>query len=381
MNVLQVLPELNAGGVERTTIEIADALIRDGHTAHVASQGGRMQDQLSAMGALHHAAPLKSKSPLKLRTNTKFLIDLIKAEKIDIIHARSRAPAWAAAAAAKACDIPFITTYHGIYNAKSRLKRRYNAVMTKGDVVIANSNFTNDHIIAEHGTDPSRLVVIPRGVDMALFDPKTVSTADINTCRKNWGVNTDNPVLLLPGRLTRWKGQLLAITALADLHKNGQICHLVLLGDAQGREHYVEEIKAHAKTCGVENHVIIAEHSNDMPTAFASADCVISASTDPEAFGRVSAEAQAMGAFIIASAHGGSLETVEHGAGGLLFTPSDADNLSQALQSALSLLSTETRAARTKRQKQARARIQGNFSAHALQQATLAVYRSVYAPK
>ena len=242
MNILQVLPELNAGGVERTTIEIAQALSAAGHVPHVASEGGRMEDELRAAGGVLHRLRMGSKNPLTLRSNTRALIKLIKGHKIDLVHARSRAPAWAAKAAAEAANIPFITTYHGIYNANSRLKRRYNAVMTKGDIVIANSNFTKNHIIKEHGTDPKKIIVIARGVDMKLFDPARVSKADIKAMQASWGLDGQSPVLLLPGRLTRWKGQLVAIEALGSLKQDA---HLVLLGDAQGRSDYVAEMAAH----------------------------------------------------------------------------------------------------------------------------------------
>ncbi|RZV40843.1 MAG: glycosyl transferase, partial [Acidimicrobiales bacterium] len=239
MNILQVVPELNAGGVERTTIEIAQALTKKGHTAHVACEGGRMEDELEKAGGILHRLKLASKNPLSLRRNTKALIKLIREHKIELVHARSRAPAWAAKAAADAVGIPFITTYHGIYNAKTGLKRRYNAIMAKGEVVIANSNFTKNHIIQEHGTDPDKIVVIPRGVEMKVFDPVKVKRADRETMLKAWAVSGKRPVVLLPGRLTRWKGQLVALDAIANLKDNGIESDLVLLGDAQGREDYI----------------------------------------------------------------------------------------------------------------------------------------------
>ena len=206
MNILQVVPELNAGGVERTTIEVAQALNARGHTPHVVSAGGRLEDELRAAGGVLHRLRVGSKNPMSLRRNTKELIDIIKTNKIDIVHARSRAPAWPARAAAQATNTPFVTTYHGIYNAKSGLKRRYNAIMAKADIVIANSEFTKKHIMAEHGTADENIVVIPRGVDMALFDPSKICATDIAQMRTKWGVVDGDKVVLLPGRLTRWKG-------------------------------------------------------------------------------------------------------------------------------------------------------------------------------
>ena len=372
MNILQVVPELNAGGVERTTIEIAQALSANGHKAHVACEGGRLEKQLENAGGTLHRLKLASKNPLSLRGNTRALIKLIKEHKIDIVHARSRAPAWAAKAAADAAGIPFITTYHGIYNAKSGIKRRYNAIMAKGEIVIANSTFTKNHIIKEHGSDPDRIVVIPRGVEMDVFDPATVKSADKQAMLTAWQVSGKRPIVLLPGRLTRWKGQLVAITAVKKLQHNGIDVDLVLLGDAQGREDYVTELETKIETLELDDRVHIAEHTQNMPVAYAAADLVISASTDPEAFGRVSAEAQAMQKLVVASNHGGSTETVLNGETGFLVTPGDADALANGIASVLAIPARERKQMGAK----ARTRIGRQFSARALQKATLKVYET-----
>jgi glycosyltransferase involved in cell wall biosynthesis len=369
MNILQVLPELNAGGVERTTIEVAQALSEAGHVPHVVCAGGRLEDELRAAGGILHRLRVGSKNPMSLRRNTKALIDIIKTDKIDIVHARSRAPAWPAKAAAQATNVPFITTYHGIYNARSSLKRRYNAVMAKGDIVIANSKFTKNHIMKEHNIDAGNIAVIPRGVDMSVFDPALVSVKDIKAIRKEWGVG-DNPVILLPGRLTRWKGQLVAVEALKLL---GDKTALVLLGDAQGRDDYVAEIKSKAEALGISERVILAGHSRSMPAALTAADVVISASTDPEAFGRVMAEAQAMQRLVVASDHGGARETIIDGAGGYLATPRDNKALAKGIAKVLAL----PKAQYTARAKLARKRISQEYSAAAMKSATLAVYGAV----
>ncbi len=370
MNILQVVPQLNAGGVERTTIEIAQALSAAGHVPHVASEGGRMEDELLTANGILHRHPMGSKNPFNLRKNTRALIDIIKTNKIEIIHARSRAPAWAARAASQAANIPFITTYHGIYNAKSNLKRRYNAVMAKGDIIIANSKFTKAHIIKEHNTAPDKIVVIPRGVDMDLFDPALISEKNIHECRVNWGAVLNLPVLLLPGRLTRWKGQLVAAKALSILRKTND-AYLILLGDAQGRNEYVREIKALANEHGLQSRVIIAPHSANMALAYAASDIIISASTDPEAFGRIAAEAQAMGKFVAASKHGGALETVLDGQTGLLIQPSNP----QALASGITELMQWPQSKNKAQAQFARKHIAQNFSASAMKSATLAVYQ------
>ncbi len=372
---MQVVPELNAGGVERTTIEIAEALANAGNVAHIVSKGGRMEDELRKTGAVLHRLNIGSKNPLSLRTNTQALIKIIKHNDIDIVHARSRAPAWPASAAARATKRAFVTTYHGIYNAKSRLKRRYNAIMAKGDLVIANSEFTKAHIISEHSLAADKIRVIPRGVDIERFNPQKINRADIKKLRGEWQENKGQKIILLPGRLTRWKGQIIAIKAMAEL-KNKNI-KLVLLGDAQGREDYVTEIKTLIERLELSDRVFIAPHTNDMPTALMAADLVISASTDPEAFGRVMAEAQAMQRLVIASNHGGSRETVLNGKTGILVDTGKAKPLARAIDELLSLNDNEYKTMA----KHARQRIIDEFSSNAMKSATLSVYKELLGKK
>ena len=367
MKILQVVPALSAGGVERTTIEIAGALHQAGHTPYVASAGGRLESELTDAGGVLHRLPLGAKNPIKMRRNTSALIKIIKAENIDIVHARSRAPAWSAHAAARHCGVAYVTTYHGIYNAKSRLKRRYNSIMAKGDLVIANSQFTADHITAEHLLSPDKIRVIPRGVDMARFDPAKTDAAAAEALRESWGVGVAQTCLLLPGRLTNWKGQLVAITALADLPADYA---LVLLGDAQGRDDYITEMELLAKRLGVRERVHIPGHSADMPTAFAACDITLAPSTDPEAFGRVAAEAQAMGKWTIASNHGGATETIDAGVTGARIPPGDAPALAKAILAG---------APQSYDPAAARAHIQARFSDRQMMDKTLAVYAEIMA--
>lgn len=366
MKILQVVPALSAGGVERTAIEISSALTAAGHDAHVASAGGRLENELAAAGGILHRLPLETKNPMKIRRNAKALTKLIRAQNIDIVHARSRAPAHSAYAAAKACGVPYVTTYHGIYNAKSSLKRRYNSIMAKGEIVIANSQFTANHIMKEHGLSEAKICVIPRGVDMVRFDPAAITDAAKADLRKAWDIDRGQTIILLPGRLTAWKGQAVAIDAMPD---NGV---LVLLGDAQGREAYVDGLWAQAKAAGVADRVRIPGHSADMPTAYAIADTVLSCSTDPEAFGRVAAEAQAMGKWVIASDHGGARETVLESLTGARVPPGDAAALKSALAAGPSAAFDPQKS---------RAHIIANFSDTQMMDKTLAVYAQVLGPK
>jgi len=361
--VLQLTPELNAGGVEGTTLEVADALIRNRHGAHVVSAGGRMEGQLLEMGAKLHRLDIGSKNILTYPSRVWALKNIINTEGIDIVHARSRAPAWPGLAAARAMNIPFLATYHGIYNANSALKRRYNAVMTQGPLTIANSAMTKDHIIAEHGLDETRIIVIPRGVDMARFDPAAIKADDIIQTRKAWGLTPADRAILLPGRLTAWKGQSVAIKAMPALPDHAK---LIIMGDAQGRERYVDSLKMLASAQDLTKRVIFAPHDGNMPLMIAASDMVLSTSIEPEAFGRVAIEAQAMGKPIIATSHGGTLETVLPQQTGLWVPPSDHEALSTAINQILGETIFDPVFTRN--------RIAENFSKRQLQDKTLGVY-------
>ncbi|MEM7727881.1 MAG: glycosyltransferase family 4 protein [Pseudomonadota bacterium] len=365
-NVLQVLPELDAGGVERTTVEVAEALSAAGHRAFVVSGGGRLVPELLDAGGTHFTAQIGSKRLLSFPWRVAAIRKLIVLNQIDVVHARSRAPAWAAWRAAIAEGVPFVTTYHGIYNEGFPGKRRYNSIMARGDLVIANSRFTADHIMAVHGTPERRIRIIPRGVDMDVFDPETVSSARITAMRRHWGIEDGQTVILLPARLTRWKGQTVAVRALAQMHKDAV---LVCIGDPQGRDAYVGELRKLAQELGVGDRLRLPGHETDMPAALLAADIVTTPSTDPEAFGRTAAEAQAMGRWVVASAHGGAVDVVEGGLTGALVSPGDVRALAQALEDVPSGYDSGA----------ARERIAARFSKRALQDATLSAYRDLLA--
>ncbi len=367
MNVLQILPDLNAGGVERTVLETVEVLVGGGHGAHVLSNGGRLVPELEAMGGVHHTAAVGSKNILSVPWRIAGIRRLIAEHEIDIVHARSRAPAWPAMFAARAEKVPFVTTYHGVYNAKSALKRGYNSVMAKGDIVIANSNFTCEHIIREHGTSPETIVVIPRGVDMAMFNPDRIVKSDAIDRRATWGVAEGDTLILLPGRLTRWKGQAVAIEALFHLPLD---THLVLLGDPQGRDDYVAELRQQAEELNIAHRVHIPGHDTNVAVAYSAADIVICPSTDPEAFGRTAAEAQAMSRPVIAADHGGAVEVVVDGVTGWRTPPGDAKALAEAIGRVDKLTGLQG----------ARARIAAQYSKTALQTALMRIYADLMKP-
>lgn len=369
--VLQVLPALHTGGVERGTCDMAAAIMETGWRAVVASSGGPMTRELERAGALHVTLPLDSKNPLTLRANATKLAELIGRWKVDLVHARSRAPAWSAFWATERTGTPLITTFHGTYNVQNAFKRQYNAVMTKGRRVIAISDFISEHMLAEYGADMRRVRVIPRGVDIRSFDPDAVKAERVIKLAREWRLPDGVPVIMLPGRLTRWKGQTVLIDAMARLGRRD--VQAVLVGADQGRTAYREELEQRISKYGLNGVVRIVDHCNDMPAAYMLADVVVSASTDPEAFGRVVAEAGAMGRPIIVSGHGGAREIIIDGETGWLTPPADSSALAEALQHALTL-PLETRRALADK---AIAHIRMRYTKAQMCAATLAVYQEV----
>ena len=366
--VLQVLPSLVTGGVERGTVEITRAIAKAGGIALVASAGGRMIAAVNRAGGRHVTLPLDSKNPLTIWRNASLLADVIRTERVAIVHARSRAPAWSAWLACRRTGAHFMTTYHGTYGENLPFKRHYNAVMAKGERVIVASRFIAERVMARHGTDPARIRLIPRGVDPAVFDPDAVSGDRIARLERAWRLPDGAPVVLLPGRLTRWKGQAVLIEALARLARHDVCC--VLVGSDQGRRRYTTQLIRQAEALGVADRLRLAGECDDMPAAMMLADVVVHASTEPEAFGRVVIEAQAMRRPVIASDLGGPVETVEQGVTGWRVPPGDADALAAAIEQALALPTSE----RTELGIRARVAIQRGYTVAAMQAATLAVY-------
>lgn len=369
--VLQVVPRLVTGGAERGAVDVAVALAAAGGTSLVASAGGPMEYELKRGGVRHIKLPLDTKNPFALYRNVTRLASVIRTYGVDIVHARSRAPAWSAAAAAKRCGCHFVTTFHGTYNFSNRLKRAYNAIMTKGELVIANSDFIAGHIRENYKMDPARLRVIRRGIDLERFDPQRVSAERVIQLANRWRLPDDVPVVLLPGRLTRWKGQTLLIESLTRLRDQPFLC--VLAGSDQGRSGYRAELERLVERHDLGSRVFLPGHCEDMPAAYMLADVVVSASTDPEAFGRVVSEAQAMGCPVVASDHGGAREQIIEGRTAFLFAPGDAEALAAALRRALALSAAE----RELLSLEARTHARANFSKAQMCAATLGVYREL----
>jgi glycosyltransferase involved in cell wall biosynthesis len=284
--------------------------------------------------------PVHTKNPITMLGNAARLVDLIRQEKVSIVHARSRAPAFAALWAAQVTRTPFVATYHGIYKAQNSLKRWYNAVMTRGDLVIANSDYTRDHILAEHTVDPAKVVSIPRGVDLDRFNPGWVTPDRVAALRAAWDAPADPSLItfLLGGRLTRIKGHLTIIAAAAKLKAAGRTDFRILFaGDDQGRTEYSAELAKAIADARLNEQVKIVGHCDDMPAAYLLADVALLPTTTPESFGRTAVEPQAMGRPVIASSHGGTVETVVDGVTGWLAPPGDADAWAAAMSRAIDI--------------------------------------------
>jgi glycosyltransferase involved in cell wall biosynthesis len=377
LSVLQVTPELNAGGVERTTLEMAEAISRAGGLALVASAGGRLEPDLRAAGGELIRIPANSKNPITAFQNAQRIAQIVRTRRVHIIHARSRAPAWSAMLAARWTGTPFVTTFHGIYNARSPLKRYYNSVMARGDLVIANSEYTREHVLEHYDiASADRVIAVPRGVDLNIFDRSKVRDEDVWALRTRLRFPEDDKrlTILAPARLTRWKGQLVIIEAMALLEKRRPgAARIVFAGDAQGRAAYVEEMNAMIDAHKLRAAVSIAGHLRNMPVAFAMADASAFPVIEPEAFGRGAVESQAMGVPVIATNLGGYRETVIEGETGFLVPAASVQALAGALERMIDL-GPEGRAAMGAK---GRSRVRALYSKEALQTATMAVYQRV----
>jgi glycosyltransferase involved in cell wall biosynthesis len=366
--VLQVLPSLVTGGVERGTVEIAKAIVEAEAVALVASAGGPMVRQIERAGGTHIVLQLTTKSPLGIWRNARALEAVIRDRNVSLVHARSRAPAWSAWLACQRTGIPFVTTYHGTYDESFPAKRLYNSVMARGRIVIAASHFIAELVAARHHVDVARIRIIPRGVDPAVFDPAAVSGSRIAKLAADWRVPDNMRIVTLPGRLTAWKGHSVLLDAIARLNRPDVMC--VFVGSPQGRQGYVRDLERKAMRLGISDRLRLVGQCDDMPAAMCLSDVVVHASTKPEAFGRVVIEAQAMGRPVIASDLGGPVETVRHGETGWRVRPDDPDALAAALELALDL----DLEARLSLGQQARASVP---TVRAMQDATLDVYEAV----
>jgi len=333
LTIIQMLPELHSGGVERGTLELGKYLVEQGHRSMVVSGGGQMVEQLEAEGSQHVEWEVGKKSLSSLKYISR-LRNLLIREKVDILHLRSRLPAWIGYLAWKGIDKnirpKLVTTFHGFYSINA-----YSAVMAKGERVIAISSTIKEHVMAHYRVPAERISLIYRGVDKAVFDPAAVAHTRIDALLTEWGVEkSSGPLILLPGRVTSWKGQDVFLKSLAKLVHFPWTA--VCVGELRENSTYTRNVLDLLARLQLGDRVKFVGVCRDMAAAYLAADVVVSASSkEAEAFGRVAIEAQAMSRPVIATAHGGSLETVLPNRTGWLVTPDDEDSLAEAIQAAL----------------------------------------------
>lgn len=331
LNILQVIPALGQqGGVERVAVEMAAFIVERGAGSYVAAANGPLTEQLARQGTVHLSLPLHRRNPVAIIANAVRLARHIRRHDIDLVHARSRGPAWSAYLACQWTGTPFIATFHGIYGQQNRLKHVYNSVMAKGRRTIACSEFIKQHIIEQYGVDEQNITVAAGGLDSARIAPEHVDPADVDRLRREWGCPPETAVLLSLGRITRLKGHAMLLSALAALGRRDW--KLVIVGDAGKKRAYFDEIRQLVNQLKLDDHVIFAGAQDDVALYYAACDVAISSSIEPESFGRVAVEAQAMGRPVIATAHGGSLETIRHGETGLLVDPFDPAAMTAACE-------------------------------------------------
>ena len=376
--ILQLIPSLDAGGAERTTVDVAEGLAAAGARPLVACSGGRLVAELQMKGGEWARFPANTKNPLRLMGNIGRLKRLCRDEGVALIHARSRAPAWTALAATRALKIPFVTTYHGIYSGRGAPKLLYNSVMCRADVVIANSRYTEATIRRLFPWASARVEVIHRGTDLSTFAPAAVAPERVSKLRADWGVAPGERIVLVAARLTGWKGQKVFIEAARRLLAGGlEDVIFVMAGDPQGRENYMNELDRLIEAHALAGKVRRVGHCTDMPAAFLAAAVVAVPSTEPEAFGRSAVEAQALGAPVVVTDLGAVPETVlappevaEGERTGWRIPPADPQALADAISAAIAMQQGQ----RAAMQGRARSHVEAHFSLPGMVDATLGVY-------
>lgn len=383
--IMQVVPELDVGGAEITTLEMSRAIVAAGGRALVVSQGGALEADIRAAGGEIIHLPVATKNPFAVWRHGRVLADLAKAEGVDLIHTRSRAPGWSGLRAGKLAGIPFMTTYHSTVHERPRSKVFYNSVLVRGRVSIANSHYTAAQIAKVYPHYSDKIRVVPRGCDVAALARDNFSPANIAQKRAQWGVPEDAFVIICPARVTHLKGQHVLIEALSNLTGNSSAevnPYLVLVGSAQGRDDYVAALKAQAAASGLGARLVFAGLENNMPSAYAAANLAVVPTIRPEPFGRTIIEAQAASLPVIASNGGGFRETViantpANGGTGWLADMGSAEVLTQALTQALDEALAMAPEAFSQMGVNGRKNVEANYTQTAMCNRTLNVYREL----
>jgi len=370
--ILQVVPALISGGVERGTIEIAKKIVESGNISIVISAGGPLVNLLEQDGSTHIKMNVASKNPITIWSNAGKIANIIRNYKVDIVHARSRAPAWSCYFAANATGIKLITTFHGIYNFKNSIKKYYNSVMTQGVKVIAVSNFVKNHIIENYKIDKNKIQVIYRGVNHEEFTQEKLSDELLSKFRGKYNISTNTPVLLLPSRMTRWKGHLVLIDALEKIKHLNFYC--IIAGDLAKHPAFVTDIQEKIQEYKIQNRVQLFGIEPNMIGLYGIADIVLSTSIEPEAFGRTIIEAQSMERLVIATNIGGACETIQDGETGFHVKAGDSDELAKKIEHCLAIIGSDQAKKITT---SARKMVATNFSLDHMLKSTLSVYNEI----
>ena len=342
IKVLQVIPRLGHGGAETGCYDIAHYLPEKNCKSFIVTSGGELLKFIDKKKVKLIRLPVHSKNPVLILLNSIILIGIIFFYNISIVHARSRAPAWSCLIACKLTRRKFVTTFHGTYNFNGKLKKFYNSVMVRSDLIIAGSNFIFSHIkenYSEFLNSKKKFLVIFRGINVDYFDASTKLENDETKLLKKWEIKKEKKIVLMPGRLTSWKGQELFIEAinLVKIELGYEAFHVVILGSVQGRDLYKKKLIRLIEQYRLTNQIKLIDHCKDMALAYKVSDIIVSASIEPEAFGRVAVEAQSMEKLIIASNIGGSNETIINGKTGILFESGDANSLCKKIIEAITM--------------------------------------------
>ena len=342
LKVLQVIPKLGYGGAETGCYDLAHYLSENSCPSYIVTSGGELLKFIDKKKVKLIKLPVQSKNPILILFNAIALVFIILFHNISIVHARSRAPAWSCLLATKITRRKFVTTFHGTYNFKNLIKKFYNSIMVRSDLVIAGSNFVFSHVNESYSkflNYKKKFLVIFRGINVDYFDPSTILESEENQLLEDWNLSKDKKIILMPGRLTAWKGQELFIEALNLVNKElGYLSfYAVILGSDQGRDIYSKKIKRLAEQYRLTKQLKFINHCKNMPLAYKISDIIVSASIEPEAFGRVAVEAQSMEKPIIASDIGGSNETIDNNKTGFLFESTNVESLSKKIMKVLNL--------------------------------------------
>ena len=374
---MQIIPSLMSGGIERGVVEINNYLVKNNYNSIVLSAGGRMVYQIQQVGGKHITMNVNTKNPFKIWRNIKKIKEVIKENNVDLVHVRSRAPAWSAYFACKALKCPLVSTIHGNYSTSSfpfsYFKKLYNSSMVRADWIICVSNYIKDYAFENYKIfrdkfAESKTKIIHRGVDVKLFNPNNVSQERIIALTNKMQLPDGKPVILLPGRLTEWKGQIYFLDVLAKMKNKNFIC--IILGDSKGHEAYRDKLKKKIVKMKLDGIVRLENNISDMPAVYMISDIVVSSSIRGEAFGRVVPEAQAMKRMVVATSIGGSLETIIDGKTGWLVNPKNTTKFAEILDSILDMSCEE----RLKRGEEAREHIINNYTVEKMCSKTVELY-------